>query len=80
MELEHLADFPELQVLDLSGARLDPEELACFKHMPRLRTLRLAKTGIDDKGLRRLRFLKQLEELDLHEMRSTGLDLRLSRE
>ena len=66
-ELEHLADFPELEVLDLSGAAFDPDELACFKHMPQLRMLRLAKTGIDDKGLRRLRFLKQLEELDLRE-------------
>ena len=79
-ELEHLADFRELEVLDLSDASLSPDQLASFKHMPALRTLRLGETGIDDKGIRRLRFLKQLEELDLHKHRSVGLGLRLSTE
>ena len=65
--VEHLADFPELQAVDLSEASKDPTLLACFKHTPQLRTLRLGKTDIGDKGLRRLRFLKGIEELDLRE-------------
>jgi hypothetical protein len=78
--LEDLADFPELQVLDLSGANLDFNKLGCFKHMPQLRTLRLADAGIDDAGLRRLRFLKQLEELDVSANQIHGYGLTVFQE
>ena len=79
-ELEHAREFPELQVLDLSGVGIDSNSLACFKQLPQLRTLRLADTFIDDKGLRRLRFLKQLEELDLHDNSIEGRGLTALRE
>ena len=55
----------ELISVEIPKGALDDEvHLACFKHMPQIRTLRIS--NLDDKGLRRLRFLKQLEELDLN--------------
>ena len=60
LELEPLAAFRELEVLDLYGMRCGDGELAYFKHMSQLRTLRLARASIGDKGLRRLRFLKDI--------------------
>ena len=72
--LAGLAKLHELISVEIpKGALDDAAGLSCFKHMPQIRTLRIA--DLDDKGLRRLRFLKQLEELDLHgtSIRGAGL-------
>ena len=39
--------------------------LICFKRMPQIKMLSLAGSMIGDKGLRRLRFLERLEELNV---------------
>jgi uncharacterized protein YjbI with pentapeptide repeats len=63
-ELEGLQGLHELVSLDFTNGRLENASyLTCFKHMQQIKTLRLP--DLDDKDLRRLRFLKQLEELDL---------------
>ena len=63
-ELTQLSKLHELVSLDFpQGAPDNAVCLTCFKHMQQVRMLRFG--DLDDKGLRRLRFLKQLEELDL---------------
>jgi Leucine-rich repeat (LRR) protein len=69
--LENLRDLRELTSLDLpfvNTSSLDmatgnANEFAFLKHALQLRVLRLTEANVDDRMLRRVRFLKDLEEL-----------------
>jgi hypothetical protein len=66
-----LADFRELELLDLSGTAVTDKGLGVFARTPRLSALGLASTSVTGKGLQALRQLPTLDTIDL---RNSPLD------
>lgn len=76
--LEQIPWLETLQVSDLRsdiGERLGNEHLANIRFLPRLRTLELTGTAIDDDGLRVLKELRNLRRIVLDGMPVTGAGL-----
>lgn len=70
--LEHLAAFPRLSALGLSGIPLTDAGLRHLKGLTELETLTLADTRITDEGLAELLKLKKLRLLDVRGTQVTG--------
>ena len=63
--IRHLARFPALQHLDLTGTAVTDAGLQVLRDLPSLRTLSLSWTGVTDAGVRVLGECNDLEELNL---------------
>jgi serine/threonine protein kinase/Leucine-rich repeat (LRR) protein len=70
--LTHLAACTDLQSLDLSETQLRDSDLAGLGKLANLRTLRLRRVPITDRGLKELAPLTSLEVLDLANTNITG--------
>lgn len=70
--LKHLAAFPRLSALGLSGIPLTDAGLRHLKGLTELETLTLADTRITDEGLAELLKLKKLRLLDVRGTQVTG--------
>jgi serine/threonine protein kinase/Leucine-rich repeat (LRR) protein len=70
--LAHLKDSPNLRILDLSwahpnGGEFDENSMAHLKNLTKLEVLYIwGRTQLGDAGLRHLRNLKNLQQLNLH--------------
>ena len=63
--------FPTLNDVDLSGSSVQDAQLASFRKLGALKTLRLTATGISDAGLLLLANVPNLEEVDVAQTRVT---------
>jgi Leucine-rich repeat (LRR) protein len=63
--LPHLQQYPDLEVLDLSGVPLSDADLGWLPACPKLQNLQLPSTGVTDAGVTALAALKNLQELNL---------------
>ena len=64
-DLEFLADYPEIRLLDVSGTRITDKGLAHVSEISALQMLYLYQTAITDAGVKRLRNLNELVTLDI---------------
>ena len=63
--LRHLASFPRLRRLNLSGTSITDAGLAALRELPALRVLELGWTRVTDAGMVHLAHCERLEQLDL---------------
>jgi hypothetical protein len=77
-ELECLKDLDRVRSLDLHGVLLTDESLACLRHLPDLKELRLgaSQASISDEGLIHLRSLSHVESLELGKTQVTDSGLK----
>lgn len=64
-DLRHVADYVELEYLDLSNSSVTDAGLACLKGLTALQVLNLAATLVTDAGLTHLKDLIRLQVLNL---------------
>jgi Leucine-rich repeat (LRR) protein len=64
-DLRRLALLTELETLSLNHASITDPGFECFRHLRKLRELRLRQTAITDDGLANVAQFKQLETLNL---------------
>jgi ankyrin repeat protein len=64
--LMHLARMPQLEYLNLTGAKLTDRGLEVLRHLPNLREFEMTwQAGITDAGVANLRFCDRLESVNL---------------
>jgi hypothetical protein len=65
MGMEHLAELPHLEILNLTSNKITDTDLAHVKCLPRLQVLYVISNNITDVGVEHLKELRQLDSLYL---------------